>query len=865
MARMFLVDGSNYAFRQQFALPPRHTTQGFPTRVLYGFTNLLQRMLREWQPDYVVFSFDHGASFRNDLYPDYKGHRPEMPEDLRQQWSHLDELVEAFGCASVWVKGFEADDVIGTLAKRFGCEEVEVFMVTSDKDFCQLVDDHISVLDESKGTTIDHAGVIEKIGVPPDKVTDWLGLCGDASDNIPGVSKVGEKTATKLIQEWGSLEGAVEAAKAGKVKGAVGLRLVEDAENARLSKQLATISTDVPMDLTLEDLRPKGLQVAALRALFDRWEFGAVARKLLPAQEAEGPAMRWRTARGAEQAAVVAQVRAGALPAFAAAVVDEAALVPELIGVAFASSSGESVYLPLDDLFGRAAILNLLADPAVPKLGHGTKPLHRALAHEGRALAGVVGDTRLLDYVVGAHRKNHELADQALRLMTHTMGLSSRGLADEEALAARTCEAAWLTARLHDLQAPHLQEGQRFIYERLELPLIPVLAEMEGYGIRLDRDRIEEVDRDIAGRLNELEARCHELAGKTFNIRSRHELRDVLFTDLGLTPGKKVKDGWSTDSDVLEKLVDAHPLPGAVLEYRSLDKLRGTYLTKLPTYMAADGRIHSNFQQEVAATGRLSSIDPNLQNIPVRTFEGRRIRECFVPDPGHVFLSADYSQVELRVLAHFTKDPVLMAGFAGGEDIHKRTAIEVFKVPADQVTIDLRSAAKAINFGLIYGMSAFRLAGDLAIAKADAQRYMDEYFARMPAVKGWIEETKVHARAHGWVETLYGRRRLIPEIHAAAYNDRMGAEREAVNTCIQGTAADIIKLAMLRVRAALKAAGLKTRMLLQVHDELLLEVPEAEVEVARALVAEEMRAAAELVVPLVVNTATGRTWNEAHG
>ncbi|HMV67404.1 MAG TPA: DNA polymerase, partial [Myxococcota bacterium] len=544
---------------------------------------------------------------------------------------------------------------------------------------------------------------------------------------------------------------------------------------------------------------------------------------------------------------------------------DDAALVPDALGIAFAASSGEAVYLPFDDLFGRAGALDLLADAAVPKLIHGAKPLVRALAREGRALRGLAGDTRLLDYVLAAHRKNHELADQALRLMTHTMGLAARGLPDDQAIAARACEAAWLTARLHDLQSPSLQPGQRHVYEAIELPLLPVLAEMEGHGIRLDRERIGDVDRDIAARLDELEARCHALAGHPFNVRSRHELRDVLFTELGLTPTKKVKDGWSTDSDVLEKLVGAHALPGAVLEYRALDKLRGTYLTKLPTYIAADGRIHSTFQQEVAATGRLSSIDPNLQNIPVRSFEGRRIRECFVPDPGHVFLSADYSQVELRVLAHFTRDPVLMAGFAGGEDIHRRTAMEVFGVPEEQVTIELRSAAKAINFGLIYGMSAFRLAGDLAIPQADAQRYMDEYFARMPAVKGWIEETKVHARANGWVETLFGRRRLIPEIHAAAYNDRMGAEREAVNTCIQGTAADIIKLAMLRVRAALGERRLATRMLLQVHDELLFEVPEAEVEAATALVAEEMRAAADLMVPLVVNTAIGRTWNEAHG
>jgi DNA polymerase-1 len=865
MARLFLIDGSNHAFRVQFALPPRHTSQGFPTRVLYGFTLLFQKMIRTWQPDYVVVCFDHGPSFRNRLFPDYKGHRPEMPEDLRQQWGLLDGLVEAFGFRAIWVPDYEADDVIGTLAKRFAGEDLEVFLVTGDKDFCQLVGDNITILDEQKGSVLDHAGVVEKFGVPPERVIDVLGLMGDASDNIPGVTKVGEKTAIKLIHEWGSMDGALAAAAAGKVKGAVGERLVAEADIARLSRTLATIHTEVPLDHTLADLTPRGMQVAELKAMFDAWEFGAVARKLLPEEQPVIVDAAWSPARGEALAAAVARVRAGETPAMWPVFVDADAAAPELVGVAFSGASPGAVWFDFQDPEARESALNLISDPSVRKWTHASKPLFRAMIAMGRKFEGLEQDSRLIDYVLFSNRKQHGLADQAMRHFNHTLSLTARDVAPAAQAATAATEAAWFDAQVVEKVLPLLTEGQRFVLEQIELPLVPVLAAMEARGIRLDKSRIGEVERDIAARLDAVEAECHQLAGKVFSIRSRHELRDVLFTDLRLPPSKKVKDGWSTDSDVLEKLADRHPLPAKVLEHRSLDKLRGTYLTKLPGYVGADGRIHSTFQQEVAATGRLSSIDPNLQNIPIRTFEGRRIRDCFVPDPGYVFLSADYSQVELRVLAHFTQDPILIHGFAGGEDIHRRTAIEVFGVAPDAVTVEVRSAAKAINFGLIYGMSAFRLANDLQIPQEQAQRYMDEYFARMPAVRGWIEETKTWVRQHGHVDTLFGRRRLIPEIHAAQFNERMAAEREAVNTRIQGTAADIIKLAMLRVDAALRRSGSGARMLLQVHDELLLEVPEHEIDAVRRLVETEMAAAASLAVPLVVNTSVGLTWNEAHG
>jgi DNA polymerase-1 len=860
MARMFLVDGSNYAFRVHFALPPRHSSDGFPTRVLYGFTQLLHKLMTTWQADYVAVCFDKGATFRNERFPDYKGHRPEMPEDLRQQWPHLSELCEAMGFTAITLDGFEADDVIGTLAKRHASPELEVFIVSSDKDLCQLVGDDVTILNDQKGETVDHAGVVDRWGVPPEKVVDVLGLCGDASDNIPGVTKVGEKTAIKLVQEHGSLEGALRAAAEGRVKGAVGQRLVEEAETARLSYWLATIALDAPVPHSLDGLKARGPDEVRARALFDAWEFGTVARKLLPERAAPTVATRGALATP-EQA--LAELLSGARPVVAPTFDADG----HLTGLAAAGRDGAApaVWLGIDGLLQRGKIVAWLADPAAPKQGHGLKALWRALAADGLTLAGVAEDLRLLDYVLASHRRSHDLADLAARHLDHTLGMSARGLEADVAARALAVEAADVTSALLDRLVPKLTPGQAHVYREIELPLVPILARMEVAGIALDTSRLSVVDEELAVRLTAVEAECHALAGHPFHIRSRHELRDVLFTELGLPPSKKVKDGWSTDSDVLEKLVDLHALPGKVLAYRSLDKLRGTYLTKLPGFVEADGRIHTTFLQDVAATGRLASNDPNLQNIPVRSEEGRRIRGCFVPAPGHVFLSADYSQIELRVLAHFTGDPVLKQGFLAGEDIHRRTAIEVFGANPAEVSVAQRSAAKAINFGLLYGMSAFRLGNDLQIPQAEAQRYMDAYFARMPAVRGWIEDTKAAAHQHGWVETMFGRRRMIPEIHSQVFSERAAAEREAVNTVIQGTAADLIKLAMIAVDRSLAHAGLGVRMLLQVHDELLLEVPEGEVDAARALVVGAMQEAASLSVPLEVTTAVGATWEAAHG
>jgi DNA polymerase-1 len=870
---MFLVDGSNHAFRVQFALPPQHTTTFFPTRVLYGFTLLFQKMLRQWRPDYVVVSFDSGKTFRHELYPDYKGHRPEMPGDLKQQWSLLPSLVEAFGYPCIMASGYEADDVLGTLAARFGSEDLNVYLVTSDKDFAQLVNPHVRLLDEAKGRELDIDGVIAKYKVRPDQVVDWLALQGDSSDNIPGVPGIGPKTASSLLDKYGDLDAVLEAAAAKQIKGKRGSNLVEYADKARISKRLARIETELDLGVTLEDLVPRGLQQEELRDLFELWEFGAVARKLLPKQDAVNREGYRAVTTDAGLAALDSDLRAAGRFAFALRT-HEGTGGPEILGASFAWDGG-TVYLPLTPRSGVShdvaaatqVVLSLLADPALQKVGHDLKQYLSVLSRLGIEAKLLAGDSCILDYVLVAHRRTHGLDDLAQRHLGHSLAYVPAEeplmLADVVQWSIEPAHVAWLT---HQKLHSRLEAGTRFIYEQIELPLMPILADMEQAGIRLDTDVLKVVRDDIASRASEAERTCHELAGRAFKVNSPKEVAEILFEELQLPKTKKTRSGaWSTDSSVLESLADQHPLPQAILEFRQLQKLDSTYLSKLPHHVRKDGRIHTTFSQTVAATGRLASTAPNLQNIPIRTFEGRRIRDAFVPEPGHVLMSFDYSQVELRVLAHYCGSGALVESFRKGEDIHRRTASEVWKVPMKDVTTDLRSAAKAINFGLLYGMSAFRLGRDLSISRAEAQEYMDEYFGRMPEVLEWIQATKQSCKELGYVETLYGRRRLIPEIFSKNFAERAAGEREAVNTVVQGTAADIIKLAMIRVHAALRQSSLSARVLLQVHDELLLEA-EAGTEAAVAeLVVREMMAAADLIVPLKVNWAAGTNWNAAHG
>ncbi|MCO4744190.1 MAG: DNA polymerase I [Proteobacteria bacterium] len=876
--KLFLIDGSNHAFRVQFALPPMNAADGFPTRALYGFTTLFAKILRVHQPDYLAVSFDRGKTFRHEMYPEYKGHRPDMPEDLRAQWPLFPELVEGFGYPCLIVDGYEADDVLGTLAHRFGSEDVQVYLLTADKDFGQLVNANVRILDLMKDVEIDAAGVVDKWGVGPERVTDLLGLAGDSSDNIPGVPGIGPKTASKYLNKYGTLEDVL--ANHADVGGKRGISLAEHADNARLSKTLATIAVDVPMDVTLDDLAPKGLQVPALRELFERYDFGKVATRLLP-EEVQVDTSGYTVPETLEQLeTAAAAIREAGRFGFALETSSSDPLSADAVGVALAWGPTEAVYVPFDNhqvAYEREDVRRivgpLLADPSLPKIGHDTKTAYKIGARRGFPIQGVVSDTQLLDYILAAHERNHSLTEMSSRYLSYTMsayaGVSSGGasLFDIVSLTelGRNAEYAHVPLLLHDKLMTRMDEGQDHVYQTIEMPLIPVLAAMENEGIALDVEAFAALREELSGRVEALKNEAHEAAGRTFNVGSVKELREILFEELGLPPQKKIKSGWSTDSSVLEKLKDLHPLPGAILKYRSLSKLLSTYVEKLPDYLADDQRVHTTFHQAVAATGRLSSADPNLQNIPVRTHEGRRIREAFVPAEGKVFLSCDYSQIELRILAHFCGEGTLVEAFNNGEDIHRRTASEIFGVPLDEVTSDQRTASKAINFGLIYGMSAFRLSGDLAISRDEATRYMDEYFARLPRVREFIEEAKETVRSKGWTDTLFGRRRIVPNIHSRNYAERMAAEREAVNMRVQGTAADLIKIAMIRVHAALEREGLAARILLQVHDELLLEVPKAELEQVSDLVRAEMEGVAEFAVPLHVNIAVGDNWNDAHG
>jgi DNA polymerase-1 len=878
--RLFLVDGSNHAFRVQFALPPQHASDGFPTRVLYGFTLLFQKMMRTYRPDYVAVSFDHGKSFRHDVYADYKGHRREMPEDMRRQWEFLPPLVEAFGYSCVMAPGFEADDVLGTLARRFASDDVHVFIVTSDKDFGQLVDDRVFLVDDTKGQILGSPEILEKTGVRPDQMIDALALSGDTSDNIPGVPGIGMKTAATLLEEHGTLDGVLAAARAGRIKGKRGEMLVQHEADALVSRRLATIALDVPVPQDLAGYTPRPVSEEPLRQMFDRWEFMEVATKLLPARNMVDKS-RYSVVTD-EAALTAALARARAAPRLGVHLRTTAHKPEDAqvlgVGLATDATDGGPAYVDfvplaprhdvhLDAEAAKDQLFALLQDPALPKIGFDLKETMRVLRCRGSDLAGVQGDLKLLDYVLVAHRRTHGLAEIAKRHLGHNVAVAppAEPLMVKE-LADFGGEPAHLALLLHDRLVARLDgPSTGKVYTDLELPLLPVLADMEAAGIRLDLQVMDGIFKDVAARVDAAEQHCHATLGRPFKVGSPKEVGEILFDELGLAKQKRTKTGYSTDASVLEALAESHPLPQAILDWRSLQKLESTYLRTLPQFVAQDGRIHTTFNQAVAATGRLSSTDPNLQNIPIRTFEGRRIRDGFVAAPGAVLMSADYSQVELRVLAHCCGAPALVQSFRNGEDIHRRTASEVWKVPMADVTYEQRSAAKAINFGLLYGMSAFRLGRDLQIEREQAQRYMDEYFGRMPEVSTWIEATKERCRHQGYVETLFGRRRLIPEIYAKDYQERMAAEREAVNSVVQGTAADLIKIAMIRVHAALRATGATARLLLQVHDELLLEVPTAEVDAVQALVRREMMGAAELVVPLLVDVGWGHDWNAAKG
>ena len=919
-APLILVDGSSWLYRAFHALPPLTSPAGEPTGAVYGMGNMLRRLLRDYAPEHIAVIFDpRGRTFRHDLYADYKANRPPVPEELASQFPRLRALVEAMGLPVLQIEGFEADDVIATYARAAQRDGKAVLVVSGDKDLAQLVGDGVELLDTMKQTRLDAAGVQEKYGVAPGQIVDWLTLMGDSSDNIPGIPGVGPKTAAKWLAEHGSLDALIAAADT--VKGKAGERLREALPQLPLSRRLATVDDAVQLPAEWGEwtqLTPVAPDVERLQAMyrelgFTRWleEGQPVARSA--SRDAAGAAGGDAKASAAPS---VDELRAGnEIRTEVVTVQDEAALEAlrealaaaelicldtetdsldahsaRLVGMSFAVRPGQAWYLPLAHsgmdvpeqlpwARVRAVLGPLLEDASRPKLGQNLKFDVNVLATAGLRLRGIVHDTMLQSYVLDSNARHDmdSMAETHLRhrtlKFTDVAGRGRKQLTFDQVDVQRAAEYAGedadVTLRLHQALWPRLAaaEGQRRVYESLEIPLLPVLADIEQAGVRIDAARLAEISREFGERMHALQDQAWQLAGSQFNLASPAQLQQILFEQLKLPVLARTPKGQpSTNEDVLEQLVDEHPLPGVILEWRGMAKLRGTYTDALPKQVnPRTGRIHTSYHQAVAATGRLSSSDPNLQNIPVRNDAGRRIREAFIAADGAALLAIDYSQIELRLMAHFSGDARLRQAFLDGQDIHRATAAEIFDLAPEAVDADHRRAAKAINFGLIYGMSAFGLARNLGIGRGQAGEYIERFFSRYPGVRDYMDGTRERARRDGYVETLWGRRLYLPNINARNANLRQYAERTAINAPLQGTAADLIKRAMVDLHAFLAAEAPELRMIMQVHDELVFEGPEASLQALRPELSQRMCAIADLSVPLVAEGGIGANWNAAHG
>ena len=892
---LVLVDASSYLYRAYHALPPLANSTGQPTGAVYGVVSMLRKLISDYRPAHVGVVFDaKGPTFRSELYAEYKATRPPMPDDLRGQVEPLHAIVRALGLPLLQEPGVEADDVIGTLAVRAREQGLRVVISTGDKDLAQLVRPGISLINTMNNKVLDDDGVMEKFGIRPDQVIDYLALVGDASDNIPGVPGVGPKTAAKWLAEWGTLERLV--ANADAIKGKVGERLRDSVALVELSRELATIKCDVPLALTPTDLNAAEPDNAALRELYARLEFRTWLDQL-PAADAPPAAppvdaLETRYDCVLDQASLdawIARLAAAELFAFDTETTSLDYWRAEVVGVSFAVEPGHAAYVPLTHAYAdapaqldRNAVLEqlrpLLEDPAKAKVGQHLKYDANVLANHGVRLQGFAHDTMLQSYVLDSMQR-HDMDSIAKRVLgvdtIHYEDVCGKGAKqirfDEVRVDDAACYAAEdadVTLRLHRAQLPQLEQTGALasVYRDIEMPLVPVLSRMEQAGVLIDADMLFQQGHELEERMREVEALAHTEAGAPFNLSSPKQLQEILYERQGLPVKRKTPTGQpSTAEDVLVELADDYALPRLILEYRGLSKLKSTYTDKLPTMInPRTGRVHTCYHQAVAATGRLSSSDPNLQNIPIRTAEGRRIRQAFVAPPGKLLLAADYSQIELRIMAHLSADAGLLAAFGAGEDIHRATAAEVFDTPLADVTADQRRSAKAINFGLIYGMSAFGLAKQLGIGRGAAAEYVERYFERYPGVREFMDRTRAQARQNGFVETVYGRRLYLPEINARNPNLRGYAERTAINAPMQGTAADVIKRAMIALQRWLDDARPDCRMIMQVHDELVFEVAHDAADALKAEICARMSAAAELAVPLLVDAGKGHNWDEAH-
>ncbi len=921
--KLLLVDGSSYLYRAFHALPPLSNSKGEPTGAVLGVLNMLNKLVKEEMPDRIAVVFDApGRTFRDDLFDQYKAHRTPMPDDLRSQVQPVLDAVAAMGLPLLRTAGVEADDVIGTLATQGAAAGYEVLISTGDKDMAQLVGPGISLVNTMTNTRLDRAGVKAKFDVYPEQIVDYLALVGDSSDNIPGVTGVGPKTAAKWLNQYQTLDALIT--HAGEISGKVGANLRNELPALEMSRKLATIDTAVPLDMVPEGLAAGAADLARLRELYSRLELRVLLKSLessapastpapalaMPAIEAAGAADA-PGASGASSAppldlaqprnyqkivsqqvfdAWLAKLAAAPLVSFDTETDSLDYMRARLVGLSFAITPGEAAYVPLGhDYAGApeqlhrdkvlAALKPLLEDEAIPKLGHHLKFDTHILANYGITLRGQRYDSMLESYVLNSVATRHDMdstAELYLGIRTiHFEDVAGKGAkqigfnqVDVDRAAEYAAEDADVTLRLHQAIWPQIEALPRLksLYETIEQPLVSVLYRMERTGVLVDRALLKAQSSELAARMLELQALAHVEAGGAFNVDSPKQLQEILFGKLGLPVMRKTPTGQpSTAEDVLEELAATYALPRLILEYRGVAKLKSTYTDKLPEQINEQtGRIHTSYQQGVAATGRLSSSDPNLQNIPIRTPEGRRIRQAFVAPPGCSLIAADYSQIELRIMAHLSADSSLMNAFAEDRDVHQATAAEVFGIPLDAVSADQRRSAKAINFGLIYGMSAFGLARQLGIGRGDAQRYVDLYFERYPGVKRYMDETRRQAREAGYVETVFGRRLYLPDIRSRNQALRQYAERSAINAPMQGTAADIIKRAMIDVDDWLRNSGAPARLIMQVHDELVLEAADEAIETVVQQVRGHMAKAAKLAVPLRVDVGIGRNWDEAH-
>ncbi|USQ13586.1 DNA polymerase I [Legionella lytica] len=894
-APLILIDGSSYFFRAFHALPPLTNSKGQPTGAVYGVANMIKKLIKDYQPEELAVVFDaKGKTFRDEWYPEYKAHRPPMPQELSSQFQPLIQLLEAMGLPLLIVDGVEADDVIGTLARQATEQGIPVVISTGDKDMAQLVNEHISLINTMNNSSMDIAGVKEKFGVTPEQIIDYLALVGDTSDNIPGVTKCGPKTAVKWLTEYQTLDNLV--ANAAQITGKIGEYLRASIPQLPLSKKLVTIKTDLELPLNIHELKPKTVSKESLIALIRDLEFKNWLKELLEPKERQPEhaaetsviATTYELVTSKEQLAPwIQQLEQCHEFCIDTETTDIDIMKAEIVGISLAIEPQKAAYIPFTHTDGSpqlnredvlAQLKPILENPKIKKIGQNIKYDYSVLKNHGINLQGIAYDTMLESYVLNSSAGRHDMDSLSLKYLGHKT-ITFEELAGKGAKQLRfdqipvdkagvyAAEDADVTLQLHHKLFPMMEAPLQEVFNRIEMPLVTVLADMELQGVLIDAVTLEHHGKRLKERIQELETEALQLAGKPFNLNSPKQLQEILFDEQKLPVIAKTPTGQpSTAESVLQELAFDYRLAAVILEYRGLSKLVSTYIDALPKKISAGtGRVHTSYNQAVAATGRLSSSEPNLQNIPIRNEEGRLIRTAFIAPPEHLILAADYSQIELRIMAHLSQDDNLLTAFANGWDIHTATAAEIFQVPRDEVSSEYRRRAKAVNFGLIYGMSAFGLAKQIGVDRQDAQRYIDTYFHRYPKVLEYMNRTRQQAHQNGYVETLFGRRLYLPEINTRNMMRQKAAERTAINAPMQGTAADIIKKAMISIADwQNNQVNPPARMIMQVHDELVFEVAKQEVESCAQKIRHLMEHAVQLSVPLLVSIGTGENWDAAH-